>query len=334
MWSLGAPPAGSLLAEGQAMADALREDFAAIGADVQTLLDARLPERAIRRAVRVAAAGEERGALERLAADADWTVVIAPETGGALAERCQWATDVGARLLSPGLATIALASNKQRTAEHLTERGIAVPRGLELPQKMTDAMRHPDLFPAVIKPLDGCGSQGVRRLESAAQLRDFAADGQQRIEQFVPGIAASVAVLCGQRAMFPLPACEQMLSDDGRFTFLGGRTPLPLALNRRAGQLALAAVRTLPEPWGYIGVDLVLGNDTRGREDIVIEINPRLTTSYVGLRALCCDNLAAAMLAVATGCEPALSWRERVVEFSADGRMRWLDSMVGGGTNR
>ena len=42
----------------------------------------------------------------------------------------------------------------------------------------------------------------------------------------------------------------------------------------------------------------------------VIEINPRLTTSYVGLRALASCNLAAALLNVVAGQKPRLTWRD------------------------
>jgi hypothetical protein len=56
---------------------------------------------------------------------------------------------------------------------------------------------------------------------------------------------------------------------------------------------------------------------------VVIEINPRLTTSYVGLRALASENLAAAMLDVASGRTPRLSFADRQLEFDSDGTIRW-----------
>ena len=75
--------------------------------------------------------------------------------------------------------------------------------------------------------------------------------------------------------------------------------PLDAPLARRAVDLATKAVGALAEPFGYLGVDLVLGADVNGRDDVVIEINPRLTTSYIGLRAAASHgvNLAEAMLA-------------------------------------
>ena len=77
------------------------------------------------------------------------------------------------------------------------------------------------------------------------------------------------------------------------------------------------------DPVGYLGVDLVLGEAADGSDDVVIEINPRLTTSYVGLRALARENLAAAMLDVASGRTPRLSFADRQLEFDSDGTIRW-----------
>ena len=64
---------------------------------------------------------------------------------------------------------------------------------------------------------------------------------------------------------------------------------------------------------------MVLGNDPSGNDDVVIEVNPRLTTSYVGLRKLVRENLAAAMLAAAQGQAFELSTHPHRVKFAADG---------------
>ena len=61
-----------------------------------------------------------------------------------------------------------------------------------------------------------------------------------------------------------------------------------------------------------MGVDLVLGRDPTGAEDFVIEVNPRLTTSYVGLRAAAKTNLAEAMLRVAEGDTTPVEFLTRV----------------------
>jgi predicted ATP-grasp superfamily ATP-dependent carboligase len=127
-----------------------------------------------------------------------------------------------------------------------------------------------------------------------------------------------VAVLCGPAGNIALQPCEQIL-ETGTFAYLGGRTPIPLPLAERAKSLALAAIAAMPPTTGYVGVDLVLGEQADGSQDVVIEINPRLTTSYVGLRQVCKQNLAQAMLDVACGRLVDLSFREERVEFRADG---------------
>jgi len=98
--------------------------------------------------------------------------------------------------------------------------------------------------------------------------------------------------------------------------------PLAPHLAERAVRLGRRAVAALPEPAGYLGVDVVLGTACDGRSDVVVEVNPRLTTSYVGLRAAAAVNLAAAMLDAAQGRVPRLSFRPVAVEFDPDGTVR------------
>src|SRR5262245_23382915 len=85
-----ARPHGSLLAEGRAMVQAVTADLLAVG-DVQvySTRDARLPPLHPPgcEVWDVRTAAEERLVVERLASGADWTFVIAPETGGALLDR-------------------------------------------------------------------------------------------------------------------------------------------------------------------------------------------------------------------------------------------------------
>src|SRR5262249_55464396 len=77
------PP--SWAAEGWAMGRALAADFAAVpGVRVVLTVDARLPDEPGPWAIRRVGPGEERGILTRLAAEADHTALIAPETGGIL----------------------------------------------------------------------------------------------------------------------------------------------------------------------------------------------------------------------------------------------------------
>jgi predicted ATP-grasp superfamily ATP-dependent carboligase len=319
----------SLRREGRAMLRALAADFAALpGAEVSVLVDQRSRDVELPgcRLVEVTSAAEEREALARLASQADWTVVIAPEFDGHLLDRCRFVESRGGRRLGPSSDVVALAADKHRLAEHLRCHGIAAPRGIALEP---DAPPPCDFaYPAVLKPRDGAGSDGVRLVESAVHGRaasDAREPGRQyRLEEFVSGLACSVATLCGPRRIEALVPCRQLLDREGSFAYRGGTLPLERNLARRATQLALRAIGSLPPPLGYLGVDLVLGDDPTGSADVVIEINPRLTTSYVGLRAACAGNLAAGMLDVAEGRRSTLSWDDVPIQFDSYGRIqRW-----------
>ena len=298
------------------MLSSLAEDFGSLpGVDVVVPLDGSL-SLPFQIDVRSVERGEDdRQVLAHLAAAADWTVVIAPEFDGLLESRCRTVLNAGGRLLGASLDLIQLAADKHRTAELLAAAGLPVPQGMLLAAGESVPADFPR--PAVVKPRYGAGSQDVEILRSKSP--QSSCEGERRLERFCPGTPTSVAMLCGSAGCFPLPACQQLLSGDGRFTYLGGRLPIQPALARRATDLARKVTESLPAPRGYLGIDLVLGDDPSGRDDVVIEINPRLTTSYVGLRALAEGNLAAALLAVAEDEIPKLSFRGEPVMFRPDG---------------
>lgn len=315
-------PTGTLLREGTAMAAALAEDLLRLpDTNLVLLHDARLPAcpPAGARVVAVHSAAEERETLARLAAAADGTVLIAPEFDQLLAERARLVAAAGGRLLSPDASFVDVTADKHGCAERLRRAGIPVPHGICFSPSQPLPSDFP--YPAVLKPCDGAGSRGLQWIAHAGADFDPRELGTAaRLEAFCAGLPVSVAVLCGRHQRLPLPACRQRLSDDGRFRYLGGDTPLDEPRSQRAQRLALAALDQLPPAIGYVGLDLVLGTDPSGREDVVVEVNPRLTTSYVGLRQLACGNLAGAMLAVAQGRPVALAFRPGRVAFDADGR--------------
>jgi predicted ATP-grasp superfamily ATP-dependent carboligase len=139
------------------------------------------------------------------------------------------------------------------------------------------------------------------------------------VQPFIPGRPASVAFLIGPRQTVALAPAWQHLSDDGRFHYRGGSAPMhDDALAERAVHIARRAVEAVPGLGGYVGVDLLLGDAA----DAVIEINPRLTTSYVGLRALAADNLMGLLLRVVRGESVAAPrWRPGGVHWMADGQV-------------
>ena len=296
------PLAPSLLAEGRAMRDAVCADFErSPGVRVRTLDTDSEP------------------AFRKEAAAADYVLVIAPEFDGILEKRCRWAEESGSELLGPTPMAVCLTADKLRLAQHLRAAGVPTPECWPLGQEPTDA------FPIAWKPRDGAGSQATFLLTTPAdRLRVQAALESERCpspmiaQTFVEGVAASIAFLIGPQGATALVPCRQHLSDDGRFIYRGGSLPLPRPLASQALQVASAAVGCVEGLRGYVGVDVVVTE----HEGWVIEMNPRLTTSYIGLRALARFNLAEAMLATFRGEElSSLEWEARAITFTADGRV-------------
>jgi predicted ATP-grasp superfamily ATP-dependent carboligase len=56
-----------------------------------------------------------------------------------------------------------------------------------------------------------------------------------------------------------------------------------------------------PPAVGWVGVDMILGLRDDGRADRVLEVNPRVTTSFVALAARSGTSLVRTMLALADG---------------------------------
>jgi hypothetical protein len=106
--------------------------------------------------------------------------------------------------------------------------------------------------------------------------------------------------------------------------YLGGELPLAAGLAERATALADRALAALPAAVGYVGVDLVLGRDPHGSQDAVIEVNPRMTTSYVGLSAAAKTNLAESMVHIAAGELRAVEFHPRPIEFDPDGNVSFM----------
>jgi predicted ATP-grasp superfamily ATP-dependent carboligase len=309
----------SLLREGAAMVSAIAADLVTIHqCHVSTLRDSRVADLCLPGCdvVELHSPAAHRREIERLASAADGTLVIAPEFDKILQQTAEWTTAAGGHLLSPSSSFIQLAADKQQTAERLARANIPVPLAVQL--EPDEPLPSDFVYPAVLKPIDGAGSQGIQLLTSPRDT-PLPYAWRRRLEQYHPGLAASVAFLCGPKDFIPLPPCRQLLSDDGRFTYTGGELPLTAGLAERAIGLGRRVLNSMPTAHGYVGIDVLLGHDPTGSDDLVVEVNPRLTTSYVGYRAACQTNLAEAMLAVCEGREVTLEFSEQPIAFDSKG---------------
>jgi predicted ATP-grasp superfamily ATP-dependent carboligase len=150
----------------------------------------------------------------------------------------------------------------------------------------------------VVKPLDGVGCEGVCRVDRLSDLpgilsivRQSTSLEQILLQSLVSGIHASVSLLVTEGRCLPLSLNLQFIEAGAQFMYLGSQVPFHHPARGQAMALASSAVGLIPGLRGYVGVDIVLADDCIQ----LIEINPRLTTSYIGLRQVAQRNLAEAI---------------------------------------
>lgn len=212
-------------------------------------------------------------------ADAVWPV--APETGGLLERLSRLVLDCGRVLLSSRPEAVRIAASKRTTVLHLHRRGVSVApvwsAREELPESPTGW---------VVKPDDGAGCEDTRLFCDRQTLESWLDAGQRRdgyvVQPYLPGVPASLSLLC-REGEARLLACNRQLIElnDGVFRYRGSVVNGLRDTDGALAALARAVAAALPGLWGHAGVDLVLAESG----PVLLEVNPRLTTSYAGLRA-------------------------------------------------
>ncbi len=225
----------------------------------------------------------------------DAALIIAPETDGVLAELTKDAEKAGIALLCSSSSAVATAGNKAACDLLFRQSKLPTPTTLIAGFDEAPILAGQLGFPLVLKPLDGVGSEGVSRIDSHADLPAALSDMRQvtsheriLLQSYVSGIHASVSLLVANGCAMPLSLNRQLIEPGLHFQYHGSRVPLRHQAGERALELACAAASLIPGLKGYVGVDLVLANDSPQ----LIEINPRLTTSFIGLRQVAQLNLA------------------------------------------
>ena len=281
---IGSPLPPSLLREGGMMRDALLADVAEVADFAVSLTrDPRCPWPKNDRAVkRIEQRIDENGMTlyQRALADVDAVWPIAPESDHALEQLATVARASGKMVMLSDAVTLALCVSKYQTARVLREAGLSV-----VPTFRASDPVSPWPGQWVSKRDDGAGGDGIRLWpNSSAAFQVLCSDSQYPcvIQPCCPGEHLSLSLFCAQGTALLLAVNRQQVSwqDDG--VALDGLTVNAIPRETENFQaLARQIAQALPGLWGYIGADVIQSEDGALT---VLEINPRLTTSYCGLR--------------------------------------------------
>jgi len=219
--------------------------------------------------------------------DAVW--VIAPETDGVLEALIREVEAADIHSLNSSAEAIALTASKSQTAKWLMEHDIPVV------EKHTA-----ELLPTrwVVKPDDGVGCEDINLFPDqriATAWLETKTDGRKWILQpWLEGEHLSLSLLCKQGEALTLSANRQHLVTQEGGLKLTACEVNALEILPEYHQLAGQIAKTIPGLWGYVGIDLLL----TAHGPVVVEINPRLTTSYAGLSRALGLNPAAMILSL------------------------------------
>ena len=305
----------SLVDEGSLMVKALLDNLAGLSSlEVTVMLDWRLVSPTDLHTVIIRPEHDITEEFCRWVKQCDLVWPIAPEFDGILQTLCQIVESLGKILLTSASTAVAIAGNKFKTYERLNQHHIAA-----VPTRMFEGTYAPGEW--IIKPVDGVGCadsyvitnrQDFERMTTRKSHECMDAGGRAMqgaakrcaeyiIQPHLQGAKTSLSCLFKQGRGWLVCANLQ------RFEFTNKQYHLTdIVVNHHPDLSLYQALITkiagaLPELWGYVGIDLI-END----QIWVLEINPRLTTSFVGIYDALGINIADAVLQLLHG-EPMLN---------------------------
>ena len=304
----------SIISEAYGMIRSLISDCKAAENKVTTLLDSRIknfnPPNEADKIVSISSPKELYAKLKEFSSRVDAVYVIAPESGQVLTKLVETVEAYGGTSLNCDNDAIKCVSNKMTTHETLKKRGLKVPETMlldihEKPESIRHSVKELD-YPFVFKPLDGVSCEGLSIVRNSDEItgavRKIARESMSTqfiAQKFFNGKAASVCVFSNGDEALSVTLNRQFVtlgSPNETSGYYGGAVPFKHKLEEKALRAAEKTVEGVSGLKGYVGVDMILTED----EPIIIEVNPRLTVSYIGLRKVVNINPAEAIIDAVT----------------------------------
>lgn len=256
--------------------------------------------------------------------ESQW-LVIAPELDGVLGKLTRALRVANRVSLGCEEAFVGIASDKLRAYRAF---------GSPMLTAYTHASDVPGSGPIVSKLRYGAGCTGaIVATRGSGALSPLGSSEERIFQEYREGTPASIAAVGTlDGAMVVLPAALQFVHrvPDGpiqRFEYTGGQLPIPSELDLRARRLAQTILRH-HSIRGYIGIDVILGPSGTAGRDVVLEINARLTTSYIGYSRWLIErtgdpSLPGRILLGQSVAIPSSDPSRGVVQYSAGGDFHW-----------
>ncbi len=219
--------------------------------------------------------------------DAIWP--IAPEMDSILLDIARLAETLHKTAILSTPEAVKLCSNKLATIKRLQEHHINVCDT----RLLSDAVAYPNVK-SVIKPVDGVGCEQSFIISCQDDYQRVIAgiDNPEQfvMQPFIKGQSLSLSCLFREGKAWLLSCNEQQVSITGGQFHLQACTVNVLHYSHEHYQKLLEKIaQAIPGLWGYIGIDIINSGMTG---PAILEINPRLTTSYTGIHLATGINVA------------------------------------------
>ena len=217
-----------------------------------------------------------------LAKTCDYTWVIAPESNGVLTRAITMLEDIHCGLINCDSQSSEICSDKLVCNQVLSEAGINVIPILAAEQ-LADYQGQ-----VIAKKRVGAGCEEVQIFESCADASAYTENPQEWIVQpFVIGKHRSLSAIFTATDFIILSCNEQVLSSGNRPS-IKACIVNQSEITEQHHELMKKIAQCLPGLNGYVGIDYI----ESGNEIYIVDINPRLSTSYVGLNRVLKENPA------------------------------------------
>ena len=278
----------TFLKEGRLMLVSLLEELAAARlGEISTLVNSTLdrngitPERPVRADETVVIASDFFSAAKMQMEFSDVVWIVAPESSGILYRLTDMAERLGKKVMGSGTDAVKLCGDKLLLARFMDGK-------IEMPNSIPFTHGYDD-FPCVVKPVDGAGSENSYFVRDKKRLRQIKANGENYlIEPYVEGEKLSAGIVSDGGAPLLLGVCRQEIDLGEQIKFKNVTGPIDYPNRDKLIEMIEKINLLIPTLRGYYGIDFI---DCDGQITL-IEINPRLTSSYPIYVKACRFNIA------------------------------------------
>ena len=240
--------------------------------------------------------------IENVSRQFDAILVIAPEFSNILYNLRKLAEQLEIPLLDSSSKATKTVSNKVQTQDILKQRGISVPETVIC--EISDELEYIKEkvkeigYPLIFKPIDGVGCGGLSLVTQEKQISKAILNIQLNstqnrfiVQKYIEGTPASINCISNGKFAIPITFNAQFVtfnsSIGGQSEYEGGFTPFHHELEEKTKKAVMHFPEYFPGLLGFFGVDLIFTKD----DVVFIEINPRITTSYIGAKAAIRENI-------------------------------------------